>query len=54
LHEIEYPFEDVSFPKQQVDRILKMKLIHDKKVDDDLDNDIDLDSEKVSILADAL
>jgi hypothetical protein len=29
-------------------------LMHDKKVNEDLDNDIDLDGEKVSILADAL
>lgn len=54
LHEIEYPFENVSFPKQQVDRILKMKMVHDKKVDEDLSSDTDIDSEKVSILADAL
>ncbi len=52
LHEIEYPFDNVSFPKQQVDKILKMKMIHGDQWSDK--TNIELDSEKVSVLAEAL
>lgn len=51
LHEIEFPFDNVSSPKQQVDKILKMKMLNSNT---DIDDNIDIDSEKVSVLADAL
>jgi len=41
----------VSSPKQQVDKILKMKALNSNH---DIGDDIDIDSEKVSVLADAL
>lgn len=53
LHEIDFPFDNVPFPKQQVDRILKLKALNSVDLDND-GLDVDIDSEKVSILADAL
>lgn len=53
LHEIEFPFDNVAFPKQRVDRILKMKTLWETKLNGDKFN-IDINTEKVSVLAEAL
>lgn len=51
-HWVEYPFEDINFPKKQVEKIMKLKNKYAPTVADDMLDPISGD--KMSIVAEAL
>lgn len=51
-HWIEYPFEDINFPKKQVERIMKYKNQYAPTVADDMPDSFSGD--KMSVVAEAL